>query len=66
MLIGIGYLRGVQLTIDIQNSLEPKGTFKDFKDKLYKDAKFVERVAALKQEVSAFATQFPIPGLATL
>lgn len=58
--------RGVQLTLDIQNALEPKASFRDFKDKLYKDAKFVERVAALKEEVSAFASPFPIPGLATL
>ena len=58
--------RGVQLTLEIQDSLGGKAPFKDFKEKLYKDAAFVEKVAALKNEVANFARTFPLPGLPLL
>nr|XP_002127233.1 serine hydroxymethyltransferase, cytosolic [Ciona intestinalis] len=55
--------RGVQLTVEIQNSLEPKATFKDFRVKLYNDDVIIGKVKALKEEVTMFARTFPIPGL---
>uniref|UniRef100_H2Z2L5 Serine hydroxymethyltransferase n=1 Tax=Ciona savignyi TaxID=51511 RepID=H2Z2L5_CIOSA len=55
--------RGVQLAVDIQKSLDPKATFKDFRTKLNNDQEIVAKVAAIKSEVASFARTFPIPGL---
>uniref|UniRef100_H2Z2L6 Serine hydroxymethyltransferase n=1 Tax=Ciona savignyi TaxID=51511 RepID=H2Z2L6_CIOSA len=47
--------RGVQLAVDIQKSLDPKATFKDFRTKLNNDQEIVAKVAAIKSEVASFA-----------
>jgi len=53
----------VQLTVEIQNSLPRQAPFKDFKAKLYGDPDFQSKAKVLKDEVTAFARRFPIPGL---
>nr|CAB3266058.1 serine hydroxymethyltransferase, cytosolic [Phallusia mammillata] len=55
--------RGVQLTVEIQSSLSPKATFKDFKTKLYGDPGVQQKITEIKNEVTAFARGFSIPGL---
>ncbi|XP_056143926.1 serine hydroxymethyltransferase, cytosolic [Lampris incognitus] len=58
--------KGIELTVEIQNSLEPKATLKEFKEALAQGEKFQKRVAELKAEVEAFAGQFLMPGLPEL
>ncbi|KAK6312625.1 hypothetical protein J4Q44_G00182890 [Coregonus suidteri] len=58
--------RGIQITLDIQASLQPKATLKEFKEALAGEEKHRERVAELKGEVEAFAGGFPMPGLEEL
>lgn len=55
--------QGILLAVEIQNSLPPKATFKDFKDLLYKDDKYVMKVQDLKKQVAEFARSFPMPGV---
>lgn len=57
---------GIELTVEIQRSLEPKATMKEFKEALAQGEKFQQRVAELKAGVEAFAGQFPMPGLPEL
>ena len=56
----------VQITVGIQNSLAAKATFKDFKSMLYTDEETMSKVAQLKERVTKFALQYPIPGLELL
>ncbi|XP_071246721.1 serine hydroxymethyltransferase, cytosolic-like isoform X3 [Salvelinus alpinus] len=58
--------RGIQITLDIQASLQPKATLKEFKEALAGEVKHQERVAELRGEVEAFAGGFPMPGLEEL
>uniref|UniRef100_A0A8K9X1Y4 Serine hydroxymethyltransferase n=1 Tax=Oncorhynchus mykiss TaxID=8022 RepID=A0A8K9X1Y4_ONCMY len=58
--------RGIQMTLDIQASLQPKATLKEFKEALAGEGKHQERVAELRGEVEAFAGGFPMPGLEEL
>ncbi|XP_045569964.1 serine hydroxymethyltransferase, cytosolic isoform X3 [Salmo salar] len=58
--------RGIQITLDVQASLQPKVTLKEFKEALAGEAKHQERVAELRGEVEAFAGRFPMPGLEEL
>ncbi|XP_031669847.1 serine hydroxymethyltransferase, cytosolic-like isoform X2 [Oncorhynchus kisutch] len=58
--------RGIQVTLDIQASLQPKATLKEFKEALAGEGKHQERVAELRGEVEAFAGGFPMPGLEEL
>lgn len=58
--------RGIELTVDIQRSLDPKATLKEFKETLAQVEKYQERVAEIKAEVEAFAGLFPMPGLPEL
>ncbi|XP_053550212.1 serine hydroxymethyltransferase, cytosolic-like [Bombina bombina] len=58
--------RGIELTLEIQNDMNPKATLKEFKDKLASDAKHQEKIKALREEVEKFAGAFPIPGLPDL
>jgi len=55
--------QGVLLTQEIQESLTPKAPFKDFKQALYTDEKFVKKVNDIKSEVAEFARAFPMPGV---
>uniref|UniRef100_A0A672Z282 Serine hydroxymethyltransferase n=1 Tax=Sphaeramia orbicularis TaxID=375764 RepID=A0A672Z282_9TELE len=58
--------RGIELTLEVQRSMEPKATLKEFIQNLAQGEKFQQRVAEIKAEVEAFASQFPMPGLPEL
>ncbi|XP_053550381.1 serine hydroxymethyltransferase, cytosolic-like isoform X2 [Bombina bombina] len=47
--------RGIELTLEIQNDMNPKATLKEFKDKLASDDKHQEKIKALREEVEQFA-----------
>lgn len=59
-------LIGIVLTLEIQGSLDPKAPLKEFLQALKQEEKFQQRVAEIRTEVEAFASQFPMPGLAEL
>jgi len=58
--------RGIELTIEIQSSMNPKATLKEFKETLAQSEKYQMKVKAVKEEVEAFAGKFPMPGLPEL
>ncbi|XP_037111839.1 serine hydroxymethyltransferase, cytosolic isoform X2 [Syngnathus acus] len=58
--------RGIELTLEVQRSLDPKATLKEFIQALAKEEKFQLRVTEIKAEVEAFAGHFPMPGLPEL
>lgn len=60
------YSKGIVLTLEVQGSLDPKAPLKDFIQALKQGEKFQQRVAEIRTEVEAFASQFPMPGLAEL
>ena len=64
--LGVVCPAGIQLTLQIQSSLDPKPTRKDFREALADGEKHQQRVAELKGEVEAFAGHFPMPGLPEL
>lgn len=57
---------GIELTLEVQGSLDPKATLKEFIQALAQGEKFQQRVAEIRAEVEAFAGQFPMPGLPEL
>ncbi|XP_045929677.1 serine hydroxymethyltransferase, cytosolic isoform X2 [Micropterus dolomieu] len=58
--------RGIVLTLEVQRSLDPKATLKEFIQALTQGEKFQQQVAEIRAEVEAFAGQFPMPGLPEL
>uniref|UniRef100_A0A8C2XNU5 Serine hydroxymethyltransferase n=1 Tax=Cyclopterus lumpus TaxID=8103 RepID=A0A8C2XNU5_CYCLU len=58
--------RGIELTLEVQGSLDPKATLKEFVQALAKGEKFQQQVSEIRAEVDAFAGQFPMPGLPEL
>ncbi|XP_051808210.1 serine hydroxymethyltransferase, cytosolic [Acanthochromis polyacanthus] len=58
--------RAIELTLEIQRSMDPKATLKEFIQTLAQGEKFQQRVAELRAEVEAFTGQFPMPGLPEL
>uniref|UniRef100_A0A3B3UIT7 Serine hydroxymethyltransferase n=1 Tax=Poecilia latipinna TaxID=48699 RepID=A0A3B3UIT7_9TELE len=58
--------RGIELTLEVQRSLEPRATLKEFVQALAQGEKFQQRVSEVRAEVEAFAGQFPMPGLPEL
>ncbi|MEE6497801.1 hypothetical protein FKM82_002862, partial [Ascaphus truei] len=58
--------RGIELTLEIQNDMNPKATLKEFKEKLASDGKHRGKISSLKEEVELFAGVFPIPGVPDL
>ncbi|KAF5899282.1 serine hydroxymethyltransferase, cytosolic-like [Clarias magur] len=54
---------GIQLAVEIQTSIDPKCTFKEFKRTLSQDKDYQKKIKEIKDEVEAFAGQFPLPGL---
>uniref|UniRef100_A0A3B3WZ51 Serine hydroxymethyltransferase n=1 Tax=Poecilia mexicana TaxID=48701 RepID=A0A3B3WZ51_9TELE len=58
--------RGIELTLEVQRSLDPRATLKEFVQALVQGGKLQQRVAELRTEVEAFAGQFPVPGLPEL
>lgn len=59
-------LLGIQLTVEIQTSMNPKATLKEFKEKLAQDENYQKRMKEIREEVEAFAEKFPMPGLPEL
>lgn len=57
---------GILLALEVQGSLDPKAPLKDFIQALKQGEKFKQRVAEIRTEVEAFASQFPMPGLPEL
>ncbi|XP_054616695.1 serine hydroxymethyltransferase, cytosolic isoform X2 [Dunckerocampus dactyliophorus] len=55
--------RGIELTLEVQRSLDPKAPLKEFIQALAQEEKFQQRVAEIRTEVEAFASHFPMPGL---
>ncbi|XP_039631350.1 serine hydroxymethyltransferase, cytosolic isoform X1 [Polypterus senegalus] len=55
--------KGIELTLEIQNSMNPKATLKEFKEKLAGDENCQMKVNQIKEEVEKFARMFPMPGL---
>uniref|UniRef100_A0A3B3UIL8 Serine hydroxymethyltransferase, cytosolic n=1 Tax=Poecilia latipinna TaxID=48699 RepID=A0A3B3UIL8_9TELE len=58
--------RGIELTLEVQRSLDPWATLKEFVQALAQGGKLQQRVAEIRTEVEAFAGQFPMPGLPEL
>ncbi|XP_077396540.1 serine hydroxymethyltransferase, cytosolic [Festucalex cinctus] len=58
--------RGIELTLEVQRSLDPKATLKEFIQALAKEEKFQQRVSEIRAEVEAFASHFAMPGLPEL
>ncbi|MEQ2311936.1 Serine hydroxymethyltransferase, cytosolic [Ameca splendens] len=58
--------RGIELTLEVQGSLDPKATLMEFIQALAQGVKFQQRVAEIRAEVEAFTGQFPMPGLPEL
>ncbi|XP_075999111.1 serine hydroxymethyltransferase, cytosolic [Genypterus blacodes] len=58
--------RGIVLTLEVQKSLEPKATLKEFVQALAQGEKFQLQVADIRAEVEAFGGGFPMPGLPEL
>ncbi|KAI4822673.1 hypothetical protein KUCAC02_008205 [Chaenocephalus aceratus] len=58
--------RGIELTLEIQGSLDPEAPLKEFITALWQGEKFQQRVSEIKAEVEAFAGKFPMPGLPEL
>jgi len=58
--------QGVLLTLEIQSSLPPKASFKDFKLALNENEIFKAKVSELKLKVADFASKFPMPGMKNL
>ncbi|XP_070580019.1 serine hydroxymethyltransferase, cytosolic-like [Ptychodera flava] len=52
--------RGIQLTQEIKAASGP--TLKEFKNTLYNDPNFGDKIKVLREEVEEFAAQFPLPG----
>ncbi|KAM8845981.1 serine hydroxymethyltransferase, cytosolic-like [Spinachia spinachia] len=57
---------GIELTLEVQRSLEAKATLKEFIQALDQGEKFQQRVSQIKAEVEGFAGHFPMPGLPEL
>ncbi|KAM4535427.1 serine hydroxymethyltransferase, cytosolic-like isoform 1-T4 [Fundulus diaphanus] len=58
--------RGIELALEVQRSLDPTATLKEFIQALAQGEKFQQRVAEIRTEVEAFSRQFPMPGLPEL
>ncbi|KGL76131.1 Serine hydroxymethyltransferase, cytosolic [Tinamus guttatus] len=58
-------VRGIELTLRVQSDMSPKATLREFKEKLQEEG-YQADLAALKEEVEAFAGTFPLPGLPVL
>ncbi|XP_055711088.1 serine hydroxymethyltransferase isoform X2 [Phlebotomus papatasi] len=53
--------RGLKLCKEISTASGPK--FVDFKNLLHKDEAFVQKIAALRQEIEEYSMTFPLPGI---
>lgn len=57
---------GIELTLEVQRSLDPKDALNEFIQALAKEEKFQQRVNEIRAEVEAFASHFAMPGLPEL
>ncbi|KAM9045181.1 serine hydroxymethyltransferase, cytosolic isoform 2-T5 [Megaptera novaeangliae] len=55
--------RGIELTLQIQDTVGVKATLKEFTEKLVGAEDHQRALAALRAEVESFAALFPLPGL---
>ncbi|XP_053084629.1 serine hydroxymethyltransferase, cytosolic isoform X2 [Pangasianodon hypophthalmus] len=58
--------RSIQLAVEIQMNMNPKSSFKEFKETLAQDKNYQNRVREIRDEVEAFAGRFPMPGMPEL
>uniref|UniRef100_A0A8C5E9G9 Serine hydroxymethyltransferase n=1 Tax=Gouania willdenowi TaxID=441366 RepID=A0A8C5E9G9_GOUWI len=58
--------KGIELTLEVQSSLEPKAPLKEFILALGQKEKFQQRVQEIRAEVEEFAGHFIMPGLPDL
>ncbi|XP_028842594.1 serine hydroxymethyltransferase, cytosolic isoform X2 [Denticeps clupeoides] len=58
--------RGIEMTLEIQASMNPKATLKEFKETLEQSEKYQMKIKEIRGEVEAFAGKFPMPGLPEL
>ncbi|CAL1588788.1 unnamed protein product [Knipowitschia caucasica] len=56
----------IVLTLEVQKSMDPKATLKEFVQSLSQGEKFQQQISVIRAEVEAFAGQFPMPGLPEL
>ena len=54
--------KGVQLTVEIQESLDSKASYDDFLKKLNTELSFKTKIDSMQTEVVDFIKKFPIPG----
>ncbi|XP_036408542.1 serine hydroxymethyltransferase, cytosolic [Megalops cyprinoides] len=54
--------RGIELTLEIQSSMNPKATLKEFKEVLAQDEKYQTKIKEIREEVETFSGKFPMPG----
>lgn len=57
------FCTGIELTLQIQSHMTTKATLKEFKEKLAGDERFQSAIAALREDVENFASNFSLPGL---
>lgn len=57
------FCTGIELTLQIQSQTSMRATLKEFKEKLTGDEEFQSAVAALREDVENFASNFSLPGL---
>ncbi|KAJ0000752.1 hypothetical protein NQD34_005772 [Periophthalmus magnuspinnatus] len=58
--------KGIVVTLEVQKSMDPKATLKEFVQALSQGEKFQQQISGIRAEVEAFAAQFPMPGLPEL
>ncbi|KAG5832857.1 serine hydroxymethyltransferase, cytosolic [Anguilla anguilla] len=58
--------RGIEVVLEIQSSMSPKATLKEFKEHLAQDGKCQMKIRGIRAEVEAFSGKFPMPGIAEL
>lgn len=58
--------KGIVLTLEVQKSMDPKATLKEFVRAMSNGENFQEQMERIRAEVEAFAGQFPMPGLPEL
>ncbi|XP_043945523.1 serine hydroxymethyltransferase, cytosolic isoform X2 [Protopterus annectens] len=58
--------RGIEITLQIQNDMNPKATLKEFKEKLAQEENYQTKCKLVREEVETFAAKFPMPGVPDL
>jgi len=58
--------KGLQLALEIHNTLGPKCTLKKFKEFVYHGDQYKQKIAELRAEVENYGGRFPMPGMSEL